>query len=531
MHLIEQKILNQFKKEPLKETSTTEIVRAVHPEEYSKIIRSINSETADRKDKNNSMREKGQLHRKVLYHLNKLVDEKVLIVTNTKGKGEKMFSLNIEQGEIIVEKKRKTIIINKPSVSTNLIDEYEDKKIIQKFDPESWINKVNCILLENSQQLGTNKYYDVIYNSLSEVNDALGLNDFEQIIQDNPSEEVDEFINKLDIDTKDHNLFVSMILNTQNFRDEEKIKQFIRNFARKKPKNIALIFKTESKDVKLRTELFKEIIEQFSSKEIKINLQNSRIHSPPMIIGKAGSYTIEKDEWENYKENIRGKTIGLVISQVSIAIDLYRFFRESPSANDFRELIMRTAKTMLQVNSTQRRKSNDYFKKLNDLNYPNTKKFFLHSNNYIRFWNYNLSDEKQANLLELMQSAKKEIDIFCKTEETIYKSCGIPITFRINFSSVFKKFSPNLSSRIYHKTTIKRFKDFQSKEMSILISLKEDLTKIFDGGDRARFFRRGEYTAEEIIKEWAFLMNTHELQLITYDFKELKGDVKLTNFM
>jgi hypothetical protein len=531
MHIVEQRILNKFKKEPLREISTTEIVREAHPEEYSRVINGLNDELSDKKSLNGAKRKKGQLHRKVLYHLNKLVQEGILKVASVHGKGEKYFTLAIAEGELIIEKRHKQIVITKPSISTGLIEEYEHKGIVHKFDPENWVSKLNCILLESANHPGINKFYDLVYNCFSEVNDCLGLNDFEHHIQSSSPENLHDALKRMDLDTKDHGRSVSLIINVKNIRDESKLSLFIEDYVRIKPKNIFLIFKGESKEIKDHAQLFKKIATDFSKEEIKISIQNTKVHSAPIIIGKAGPYTIREDEWKNYEEEIKGKTIGLAIAGTSIAIDVNRFFRENLSNSEFRELIMKTAKTLLRLSITQRRKSNEYFKRLNELNKPNTKKFFTYSKDYIRFWNYDLRNKREEHLLELLESSKQEIKRFCATERTIYNSCGIPMNFEVAFSSVFNKFSNNLSTRNYMKTTVKSFREYDSSDVTFIIGMKERLAKIFDGGDRIRFFRKGDLKPEELVKEATFLMNTYELPLITYDFRERKGEIKLTNFM
>jgi len=531
MNLIEQRILNKFKKEPLREIPTTEIVREVYPEEYSRIIVAINSQFSDKKASNQAKRRKGQLHRKVLYHLNTLVNEGIIKVGSVKGKGEKYFTLAIEEGELVVEKKHKQIVINKPSISTSLIDDYEARGIVCKFDPENWVSKLNCILLESTNQKGINKFYELVYNCFSEVNDCLGLNDFEFMIENNSIENTEETLKKMNIDTMDYERFVSLIINVKNITDNSKILDFINSFVKIKPKNIQLIFKADSKELKSCSELFKSISSEFSREEIKINIHNKKSHEAPIIIGKAGPYTIREDQWQEYKENTQGKTIGLAIANTSIAIDIYKFYRENLSNNDFRELIMKISKTLLKVSANQRRRSNEFFKRINELNKPYIKRFFSYNKNYIRFWNYDLRDKKQEHLLELLESSKEDVMKFCSTERTIYNSCGMPMNFDIVFSSVFNKFSKSLSKREYVKTTIRNFKDYHESEMSYYINMKERLAHVFEGGDRCRFFRKGKFLPEDIIKEMVFLMNTYELALITYDFKELKGEIKLTNFL
>jgi len=531
MHFIEQQILKKFKKEPLREISTTEMVRAVYPEEYVKIIRDINNEMSDKKLAHQAKRKKGKLHRKILYHLNILVQDDILKVNSIKGKGEKYFSLQLEEGELIVEKKHKKIIISKPSISTNLIEEYETKGIINKFDPDSWINKVNCILLESTTRPGLNNFYELVYSCFSEINDVLGLNNFEYHIQNSSQENIHEFLKKIDIDTKDHERFVSLIINVREIKDDKKISEFVKEFAKINPRNVTLVFKTESKELRSHKTLYQSLASEFSEEEVKINIHNRKVHQAPIIVGKAGPYTVSDEEWKDYEDNIRGKTIGLVIANTSIAIDVRRFFKQSLNNKEFRNLILKTAKTLLKVNTTQKKKANEYFKRLNELNKPYTKKFFAYAKNYIRFWNYDWREKKHEHIIELLESTKQEINKFCSTQKTIYRACGIPFNFDIVFSSVFRKYTKNLSNRRYIKTTIKSFKDYHTPEIVKFIETRQKLFKIFDGGDRTRFFRSEELTPQDIIRELAFLMNTYELPLITYDFRERKGEMKLTSFI
>jgi hypothetical protein len=531
MHLIEQRILNKFKKEPLREIPTTEIVRAAYPEEYSRILEGLKNESHDKKAMLGAMRRKGQLHRKSLYHLNSLVKEGVLKVNSVHGKGEKYFALAMDQGQIVVEKRHRQIVITKPSVSTSMIEEYEQKRIVHKFDPEGWVTKLNCILLESTNHAGINKFYDLVYSCFSEVNDALGLNNFEHLIQVSSAENTEEILKRLDLDTKDHERVISLLINVRNIYDEAKMKEFIRTFSRIKPKNVALIFKIDTKELRGHESLFHEIVSDFSKAEIKLNLHNKKVHDAPIVLGKAGPYTLSEDEWKDYEDNVRGKTIGLALAHTSIAIDAQNFFNTNPSAKEFRELMMRVAKTLLKVSASQRNKSNDYFKRLNELNRPHTKKFFVYAKNYIRFWNYDFEDKRQKNFMLMLQGIKNDIKKFCSTEQTIYKSCGVPFNFDISLSSVFKKFSNNLSAKKYVKTSIRGLQDFSNPDLVMLISAKENLAELFGGGDRMRFFRKENFKPEDITKELTFLMNTYSLPMITYDFKEVRGEMKLTSFM
>ncbi|MBN2053068.1 hypothetical protein JW756_06190 [Candidatus Woesearchaeota archaeon] len=531
MNLIEQKILNKFKKEPLREISTTEIVREVHPEEYSRILSSINSDISDKKALKQAMRKKGQLHRKILYHLNKLVEENVLKIASVHGKGEKYFSLSIEQGEIVIEKKHKRIVLSKPSISTGLIDEYEAKGIVHKFDQENWVSKLNCILLESTNHTGINKFYDLVYSCFSETNDALGLNNFEHLILNSTPDNLDEILKKMDMDTKDHERLVNLIINVRNISDDQKVLDFIKLFVEIKPKNVFLVFKAEPKEFRAHEKLFKGIISEFNKADMKLNVHNKKVHDAPFIMGRTGVYTLLDNEWKEYENLTRGKVIGLAIANTTITIDINRFFKDEPDANQARELIIRTAKTLLKINGAQKKKADEYFRRIDDLNKPYTRRFFTYSKDYIRFWNYDLKLKSQSHLLELLESVRDDVKKFCSAQQTIYKSCGMPSHFNIVFSSAIKRYSSALSPREYSKATIRKFKDYDSQEINDFINTREALCKIFEGGDRIRFFRSGEFTPDDIIHELAFLMNTYDLPLITYDFKERRGDAKLTSFM
>jgi len=531
MHIIEQRILNKFKKEPLREIPTTELVREAYPEEHSRMLAKISDSHIDKRAAIQAMRKKGQLHRKVLYHINNLVKDGVLKVGSVKGKGEKHFTLAMDEGQLVVEKKHRQIVITKPSISTSLIEEYEIKSIVYKFDPEGWITKLNCILLESTNFDGINHFYDLVYSCFSEVNDALGLNNFEHLIQKSSEENIEDIIKRLDLDTKDQGRVVCIIINVKNIIDNEKMRAFIQSYSRMRPKNISIVFKTDTKELKSHEALFESIISDFSKEEIKLNIHNRNVHDAPIIIGKGGPYTLREDEWKDYEETVRGKTIGLAIAHTSLAIDCNRFFSQYQNTRDFRDLILKVSRMLLKVSASQRKKSNEYFKRLNELNKPYTKKFFGYAKNYIRFWNFDFEDERQKNLMALMESTKEEVKRFCATERTIYKSCGIPFNFDITFSGVFKKFSSGLSERKYRRISIRGLQDLSSPELNRIIRAKEKLADIFDGNDRMRLHRGGKSLPEEILKEMKFLMNTNHLPIITYDFSEIRGEIKLTSFM
>jgi len=62
----------------------------------------------------------------------------------------------------------------------------------------------------------------------------------------------------------------------------------------------------------------------------------------------------------------------------------------------------------------------------------------------------------QNYVIELIKSTKEEIDNFCVSEETIYKSCGMPTRFKVAFSCLFNGAKFNFSERSPQKIEINK---------------------------------------------------------------------------
>ena len=153
MHPLEVAILEAFKQQPTKGFSTTELVHAIFTQEYTSINEQIHSQ--DKKEVRRGYAAKGKLHRKLLYHVNSLVDQHLLIVQGTRGKGEKLFRLGFEEGELVIQEKRQKIVISKPASVTTHIDGYEQQGFVRKFRPESWLHKQNSVMLDCDAFAGT----------------------------------------------------------------------------------------------------------------------------------------------------------------------------------------------------------------------------------------------------------------------------------------------------------------------------------------------------------------------------------------
>lgn len=337
---------------------------------------------------------------------------------------------------------------------------------------------------------------------------------------------------QLDIDSMDYNKNITITIDFGHVTKREPIIDFIKIFADIKPTNMQTIFEMKNKDLQKYHAIIEQAVISFSKKKIKLNIKNNTSKRAPYIIGRAGIHTLEDEDWEIYKKESRGKVIGLSCVQSTVGVDVNSFFKEFDTHADFRKFILKTAKALLSANTIQRKKSREYFKNIHELNKDHANDFFMFSRNYIRLWNYDWKEEKQEHIISLLKSCQEEIDFFCHQEETIFKSCGIPIRFKIAFSSAFKNFDKGfLSKRTYYKTTIKKIDELYTEEMKRFIQTREKICDIFDGGDRIRFFRSGNFTPQQIIHELSYILNSFELPLFCYDFAERKGNISLKNFI
>jgi len=531
MHALEYKILTIFKKDPEKEFSTTDIVKEVFEREYGQIKEALVSGFPDNESRKTAQQRKGELHRKILYHLNKLVTDEILKISKVEAKGEKHFMLALAPGEYVIEKRQHKILISKPEIPSIPIDVYEEKKIIKKYDKESWVSRLNAVLIQPQQHRDLTYISSLISKVFSYINDAIGIYRFAEIIEKNSAGHMQNFLHKLSIDCQDYNKEASILLELGQTSDQLKIIEFLESYAQLNPDKIHIVFSLNPQELQKNRKTIEAAVRLFASQKRKINIVNRQLHSSPYIIGKAGTYTFNDAEWELLrKEKIQEEM--MVCSQISLLVDVYRFYKNYASAQEFRNMIMKAAKTLLVSNRIQRTNASHYFLELNKIIEPYASAFYFLSQNTIRFWNYDLDRPEQQHFIELLESCKEEVEKFCRTEETIYKSCGIPIRFRIQFSSKFSRYDQEMFSQMtYVKSTIRKSKDLEKESITQFIEEREKLFKVFAGSDRVRFFRAGEYRMADIIHEFSHILNNHELAFFCYDFSDRRGDLSLHQFI
>lgn len=537
MNQDEIRIIEIFRNKKKKELPTSEIVKILYFEEFQKIKK--NSESYfDNKDKEDAFkRKKAQLHRKTLYHINKLVENEILIVSRITGKNQKHFSLTIEDDEDIIfhNDKKRRIIISKPNIPGMPIEGFEQKNIIKKYEEATWISRVNNVMLQCKKIETLEKLKKIILNCFSHINDVVGVNDFETIIEQSGIDDIRKFLEELENESMDFGKIVSFTIDFTNIKDIKKIIQIIEIFSNLKPSHLNIIFDTTRKEFQKNEDLIIKTIELVSKSKIQIYFKNQDCHDAPYMLGKSGPYTYQEEDWANYREEFKNKITSIISGQSTISIDVEEFFKINKNSFEFRQLILNVAKSLLYANSIQRSRSAEYFKYFINLNEPNTTKLFSYSCHYIRFWNYGWkkSDEKSKNMMDLLKSTKEIINEFCTSEETIYKSCGMPNRFKIAFSCAFKDINKEtFSQENFKKLQIRKLEDLYSPYVKQLLFEKEEIFDVFDGGDRLRFYRSGKINPKEVLREINIILNTYRIPFFCYDFGKIKGnDMSLTTFI
>lgn len=551
-----QKILMAFKNSASHELATSEIL-ALIDQKYSELLAKI--ETEHDKDKIvGYKREMAQMHRKLLWHLSSLVSKGLLRVNRYGEKGEKFFSLNIADDEEIVAEvpmnigaiseeakngrnngtgtgkvvgyKRK-IVITKPSMPAFPIEGFEQKGILFKFEPATWIDRLNSVIVLSRNFSSLENLYKAVELLFSNINDALCIIDFDKFFSTETIETLGNFVEKVNSDCQDYGKKVSLMMELKSLHKQKLFFDFVDLYEKKRFEHVYLVFNLDSHDIREDAKsLIQRLIVMSSKTKLSFFIKNKEISRAPHFLGRGGPYSIDDKEWRLYLEELKDSRV-LACTQSTVLIDINRFIKEYGLVTEkFVELVMNITKALLAANSFQRRRSDEYFKNIMRINYPKTAEFLVIARNYIRLWNYNLSAEEHEKLLTMMSIAKRKIDEFCSAEETIYKSCGMSMRFKVALSCAFKEATPGFSEEAYQKLEIKGFEDFNRREIKKYLKARETLCSILDGGNRVSFYRAGQINPEEVLNEIVFLLNNYKIPFLIYNFKDIRGNLKLSTF-
>ncbi|MFH1511470.1 MAG: hypothetical protein ABIF10_07295 [Candidatus Woesearchaeota archaeon] len=522
-------ILAIMKKDAERQYSTSEIVKLTEPEEWQKAMNLINNDFNDRKASSDGKRVLAQLHRKWLYYLNKLVKEQILRVSYVGNKGEKSYSLNIAEGEdLILERSHKKIIITRPRQPAMPTEGYEQKGIIYKYDEQNWISRVNSILVESTGFEDITGIYTFVTKCFNSVNDAIGIANCEAVFQQHKDKSVEAFLQSLGLACEDYGRETTLIFDVDSIKDEEKILKLI-SHAQGTHSRLHYIWEITNRSLEEKKIFFKQLIEILSRAKVRLNIKNKGLWRPPYILGKAGPYTFNQQDWRAYIKELRNTNTSIVCAQSTVALDIQRCLTEKRGLEDFTSLILKASRTLLAANAIQRNNFKDYFGNIWKSNA--SAEIMSYSRNYIRFWNYGWKDEQAGLPIERIASSKEGVSRFCASQYIIYQACGMPTRFEIAFAPAFKGFHTGMSEERFQRLVIAKASDFHDEKMRKTLHAKEKLFQIFDGGDRARFFHSGTFDSEEIVRELGIILSTYKFPLFSYDFSQVPGsNLKLDSF-
>lgn len=505
---LEFQILKIFEKEPDKHFSATKIVKLVQPELFEK-LNGLNKIT-DKQEIRDAKRDIVKVQKRILYHLNNFVSSKTIVHTKTNKKGSKFFKINMDYGnELHIKQKEGAIKIIKPLGLP--LEGYEKQEIVKKFEQETWLNRVNSVLI-NCNNLNDKKIIQILTHIVSNVNDVIGFYNLEK------TELNKDFFKKVEIICSDYDKKVNYIVKI-NKNTLKNVKEYFSI----SPKNGTFVFEIKRSDVD--SDILNEIATMFRKNKCLLYLKNDDVHKPPYLIGKIGPYTFDKESWEHYKNNFEGNTLILICSRMTVLVDVKKYFEDNPN---FNVLIKRIIHTLFKVSVHHRKYPTEYFKELFDLTPPNADHhggIFVLGQNYIRLWNYEFGDmgKDPKKILSFLNETSESIKKTTKLQEIIYMSCGMPMRFNMVMSC--SSHWENFSKPEFRHLIINKEEELYNEKIKNVLNHKEKIFKLFDGGDELRLIKHNELTP----RETRFLMNCN-LPLICCEFK-LSPNYELTRFL
>jgi len=527
-----QKILEMFKKRG-GDISTAEILAYVYPDTKAVQLR---------EDKD-SKRKLAQAHRKLLYHINELVNSGILRFSRFGEKGLKFFTLAISAGEEITEltpRYKKRITVSAPSIPAMPIESYEHQGIVIRYEAGSWIDKLNAVVIMCNKINGVKELENILESALSVVNDCICLENFDSFLMKVNKAEAVEILESINSECKDYNKRICCMINFQNLNKEnfnrENLLHIANNITAAEINNLIFIYNIDADEIQENLAFLHEIISVYMSQKRTFYIKNKRLHKAPYFLGTAGPYSISEKEWLSSLGLLEkaSEMTAIACSQSSLIVDVEKFYSlYGLDTLKFSELMFNISKSFLSANSLQRRKSQEYFKSIMSFDKNHEKDFLEFSRNYIRFWNYGLMQPgiDPKLVMNMISEAKKKIEQFSIAEETIYKSCGMPIRFKIAVSCAFKESAEKLSEAKYKRLEITNLDDLYKPKTKKEIIEKENVTLMFDGGNDTTFHRSGIFNPEDVLREISVIMNTYKMPLLSYSFGKIKGDLKITSYL
>ncbi len=505
-------IKSVFSDNPQREFSTSEVVSLIE-KEMEKIEKIICDTFTTAEKKKRLKNKKAKLHRKALYYLNSLCEEGFIILTKTSSKGEKYFKLLQEQSSVVKQFQSEKLEVKNTLARLGTLNRAKDP----------WVNKLDSLLIECSK-VSALQLKKIVLRVSKLVKDVIGLNEFESFLIKHSPFQAQKCLREIEqtLSSRNSDMRINLIFKLEKAKKEH-LKNFFEQFEKKE--GFDLIFEGTPQQINNFQDIIKSVLVKFN----RLYFKNSLTLNSPLMIGTYGPYSFNDEEWSFYKRS-NDKLIVIPNSGQSVGLDC-----QSLTRKDFVDHLKTGAKTLFQGNFSQRKRY-DSFNDLALINNSEMGEVFCLFNNYVRIWNYGFKAEQEDGFLEKVEEAKSFLTNFSSSEETVYKSCGMPIRFKIRLSCLTEEEAKknNFSQKNFGDFHISNISNqrFSLKHNSSLRYFKEK-EKLFSllHTDFLLIHAPPEIEIERGIKDIIYLLENFYFKFFCYQLNSLKKDKTLKEFL
>jgi hypothetical protein len=501
-------IIRALQREPAREFTTTALVSTLYPAELKVIREHLTFGTLERKRKAQYL--KSALHRKALHHIGRLVRAGILTVTRFDAHGEKVYAVTPSVRSVRTTSSIEAI---EPRVlATAPIAEELVAKRAFIYGHEGVLTRYNALYVDASKLEGfghTLRATELAIRLTDDVVAIGGLHTHQRSVRD--PEALHELISALTVLTLDEGRRCSLLVET---RGEDPL-PLIRTLAVLAPRRVLATLIVDGKSLAQSTT--HEALAILRERLEKVTVHYAPNYTEPLFAGKAGTYGFLPEQFARHNERESAVT---VVTAASACIDLERLGTLPP--HTVRETILRIATGLFSV-AAQQRLVGTGAGILQTLS-PDPASIVGDATIMLRVWNYDW-EGSATTITSVLPLVEEQNRLHAHT----YRACGIAIHPRIQLSSAFPKFNPDLTTRSYRKWSVASSTDLASASFTNYRNVRLAMNRAFGGIDRLRIFRSGTPSGSEIASELNVL-GANGFTLITYDFKPFSGTRRLTEF-
>ncbi len=490
-------VLHQMRKQPMKEFSTTDLVALVLAEEYADIEKKEKNPIDDKQRKRETKRQKARLHRKLLYYLNALVEEHKLALTRVSAKGEKHFML-IDYNSQPEENGATTLPIAQ-------LRTLAEKEPLIVHDAAELLTRINSVLINTRKIKSPERLVKMVEAVIPLVNDALLLDNMEYYVNNILPGELVTLL-KRTLSRIPDSLAANLLIDLDKVDDTERLMRTLAGLLPQAPRNIRVVCKTSAKSISEEESSFVSLLELFREHHADITIANKQTGIGPAFVGSLGPYILDKRRWELSIRNDNAPQI-MIVSFNTVTLRLDEMLRQKRTYHQITDSVLEVGKALLRVNYLQYLLEQKQFEPLIRINYPHIIETNLLSANMLRIADaFELSRADPATLPSFLSTLERTMLDFVIMERSIYKSCGMPLTFNLQLAG-------DSGARIMlanHEC---------SQHEKDILTVAEQVASAFRNCFELTVSHRNRLTTREIAKSLEYLLTYYRLPILTYAFQ------------